>query len=437
MCELLEFFTIGYQMKLMKKAQLANQPYENALNEYRKLFIGELIKSYNKSELVDPKIRKYIFGVLSDDQSKSIAPGLEVDFIIESDGKTEILPVKHYINRLFGLIIKCYICWISCDSSGAFGYLEHYFNEGLGITIPTNNQYRKIRDRCPACGLFRHNSKKLSELNEKYAYIIDNEKKIILYRGRKSETILDKSDLFHIPFKQVYKVRNQRYSVTGQPLLYLTDSVEGLFNELGINDIEDSNKLYISLYLYNCQNNVNLFDLRANVDSLLNAENEDEFTMMFCKFVLSCICSFPNFRGRNQSFFVEEYVIPQLVTQLVKKCAYDGICYNSIYNSKQGVSSNKSVEYNNYVLFTSKYRADSSVDENLRNKFEVTTPVNISEICKSFGVVDVENAIKIFKQQFALVMERDSLRQSLIGDDLFICYEKDNGIINKYINKTD
>lgn len=127
-------------------------------------------------------------------------------------------------------------------------------------------------------------------------------------------------------------------------------------------------------------------------------EDSDVFRQYFCKFILSCACSFPNVRGRDKSYFVEEYVIPQLVTQLLTK-SFRGIHYNTINGYRDDENQNDENQddenqdeknqndknkylpnnYVNYAFFT-KQKSDEPVDEELRKRFIVDGPITVSRL---------------------------------------------------------
>lgn len=190
--------------------------------------------------------------------------------------------------------------------------------------------------------------------------------------------------MFHIPFMQAYKIRNQRFSITGQPLLYLTYSISGIFNELSIhNNMDEYEKLYIAQYRLKHDAAAwfdKIFDMTINAEDLEQAIDFEEFISSFCKFLLSCVCSFPNIRGRNNSYFVEEYVIHQLVTQLLNKSGFKGIRYSTINNNWHDKSDDQNDDYINYAFFTQKENADDPIDIKLRNRFIIDPPITVLEV---------------------------------------------------------
>lgn len=320
--------------------------YENAIVEYGKIFTANLIKCFeeekeNGNETYLYHNIKYVLDSIKRDSSQR-------RIIIDAE-PTDLKNVS-IITEMFLLIKEVYHRWISCDLSTSIKVLDYILDKKLKIA---NNLGFALPKTC------------------------------ILYRGRVAETQLNKADLFHIPFMQAYKIRNQRFSITGQPILYLTNSLYGIFNELSTHEKDEYEKLYITQYRLKPDTAAwfdKIFDLTINAEDLEQAIDLDEFVSVFYKFILSCVCSFPNTRGRNRSFFVEEYVLPQLVTQLLKKFGFKGVRYNTvnyIWNDTDGSQNN---EYINYAFFTQKDSANDSIDINLRSKFIIDSPITVLEV---------------------------------------------------------
>lgn len=150
----------------------------------------------------------------------------------------------------------------------------------------------------------------------------------------------------------------------------------GVFNELAIQIRDEYEKLHVVQYRIN-----NSFDKIADMTingNFAYIEDPVIFRQYFCKFILSCACSFPNIRGREKSYFVEEYVIPQLVTQLLTK-DFRGIRYNTINGYWDDENEHLSNNYVNYVIFT-KQKSDEPFDEDLRKRFKIDGPITLSRL---------------------------------------------------------
>ena len=68
--------------------------------------------------------------------------------------------------------------------------------------------------------------------------LLDCEKNIdkeqIYFKARNSNEVLTRWDMFHIPFNKRYLIGNQRYSLTGQPMLYIGSSVIDVAKEIDV-----------------------------------------------------------------------------------------------------------------------------------------------------------------------------------------------------------
>ena len=237
-----------------------------------------------------------------------------------------------------------------------------------------------------------------SELLNKYKLInfkceLSNE---VFFRCRESEIFISHWDMFHIPFNKRFLIRNQRYSLTGQPILYFSTSPYGAYKELGTYD-----NLRISSFILKASNILTIFENENKFEKLI-VDNSDTDTntitntminyellqdshniiSMFYLLILSSCCSFPR---RNvttdikDSKFVEEYVLPQILTATLKdKKLCDGIKYTSTKSYIDSLNNSptdiKTKLYSNYCIFTNyEYHDYTKIkdvyDRNLYNKF--------------------------------------------------------------------
>lgn len=88
------------------------------------------------------------------------------------------------ITEFFLLIREYYHYWTSCNLEIVFEHMKEFLYDKLNMDVNGANfcSYINNKDR--------------------------------LYRGRLSESSLDKVYKFHILFKQTYKIRNKRFSIT-------------------------------------------------------------------------------------------------------------------------------------------------------------------------------------------------------------------------------
>lgn len=384
-----DFFTYNYQSDLIHYAQMLDPSYEGALTEYWGIFTAHLIKCFeidgkegNSTKLYD-NVRIILDSVKKDESKQASTLSYE----------TQRLSI---ISEIFASIGSAYHCWTTCDLGTAIIIMNKLLNETVNITNISN-------------------------------YTLPSES--VLYRGRISEKQLDKADMFHIPFMQAYKIRNQRFSITGQPLLYLTDNVFGVFNELAIQTRDEYEKLHIVQYRMNNRFE-KIADMTINGD-FEHIEEHNIFRQYFCRFILSCACSFPNIRGRDKSYFVEEYVIPQLVTQLLTK-DFRGIRYNTINGCRDDENENSKNSYINYAFFT-KQKSNESVDEGLRKKFIVDGPITASKLdaynpSKNYSISEMA---EIICSHFSRVEDFYSLLSEIKNSDYYRGFKKEKQLLFK------
>ena len=197
---IIDFLHDSYQEGLRNLAQVQSETYEEAIEKYRDSFISEMILMRRKGNDINSINKK---------TSKVI------EFINE-------IPIEE-IEEFFNKVLSVYIMWI--DSKG---------KEAL-------KNFEDILD----------------SINYKqFKYDLSNN---ILFRGRQCESILTPFDMFHIPFNKRYLIGNQRYSLTGQPLLYLGFSVLDILAELDNNYYDYRN---IKLCAYKMKVGFNVLDLR-------------------------------------------------------------------------------------------------------------------------------------------------------------------------------
>ena len=224
----------------------------------------------------------------------------------------------------------------------------------------------------------------------------------IFFKARSSNQVLTRWDMFHIPFNKRYLIGNQRFSLTGQPMLYVGSSVLDVAEEIGIDKIADMKISYVQLP----QKGLKIFDLRNNLaeeyDNLLfSLLIETETTVFnetyFFKMILASVCSFQKRQDLKGYTFCEEYVLPQILAQILKEQKFDGIAYYSTkrYNEIKYNTSNdfEIMDYKeNIAIFTS-LNEDHVYDKELFDKITISVPVDIKKI-ENVTINDLEEIIK-------------------------------------------
>lgn len=274
------------QYKIRKGIQLRSDRFEHTLNKYKLSFIHKFNDNLNEN-LCD-----------NHDTPSNIIILNELKKINTSE-----------INDFFDELKKIYICWINSEPKKSITAFEELLNK-----------YKILESS--------------SNMNGK-----------VLFRGRKCESFLSHWDMFHIPFNRRFLIGNQRYSLVGQPILYLATSPYCVFKELDTTkDIKISS--FRLAYEKDSEKTLNFFNNSNNLNNLIEKKNT-EFTTLkidslihkdidttiikrtFFQFILYCCCSFTK-KNFTNSYFCEEYVLPQILAQIIKSSnKFDGIIFDS------------------------------------------------------------------------------------------------------------
>jgi len=243
-----------------------------------------------------------------------------------------------------------------------------------------------------------------------------------LYRGRISNTnyLFNREDMFHIPLNKRNLVKNQRFSLSGFPCLYLGETTFSCWEELERPDYGMTN--FVSL--------------KSNRDlRVLDLTYPYEITSIkdIVKISVIIACSL---KTNKEDDFKSEYILPQLILhRFIKqrnsnKSDSDGIAYHSIslYNVKErifqfqeDVASKELNRYISYVIPVS----DVDNKENVKEKYFCSQLVNLFNISES-----ISSNIRVFQK---------SLTNNIIPDN----FEKYKNLyqnscfadIDKYLEK--
>jgi hypothetical protein len=210
----------------------------------------------------------------------------------------------------------------------------------------------------------------------------------LLFRGRIATSSMDiKNPLeyFHIPFNQRTIVDNQRFNISGQPMLYLSNSVYSLTKELD----EDISNIAIAAFLPNFSkhySNIKVNEIKNNIFEYLveilpgicDVEAQIEFENLQIKPNLntivndvqrSILCEVLTFPTENKSKFVEEYVLPQIYTTLLIENGYNGVIFPSAKANNDIVGQCLYSRYNVNLAFFVHYSLTNNYDEILYDTF--------------------------------------------------------------------
>ena len=229
----------------------------------------------------------------------------------------------------------------------------------------------------------------------------------ITFRGRINNggAIVPTAEYFyHLPFDKINLVKNYRFSINGQPFIYLGASLPTVILELR-SDINVFNNVELSSWGVKPNQNLTMYDISNSLFDLINLNiipivedgipincttndvtpNQGTFVTEFKKFIVSQFCTFEKRAIGNQTF-IEQYVIPQLLTEQIRNCQaihYDGIIFPSTQYlnrvSENGTSTHYGLFKNNIALFT-RYSPADEYDSEVIDKFHVTPINKVSQI---------------------------------------------------------
>lgn len=212
----------------------------------------------------------------------------------------------------------------------------------------------------------------------------------LLFRARvKGE--FDKSDVkqyFHIPFSKRHIVGNQRFSVTGQPMLYFGSSVlairkemEREIKELCIAAFLPTSSVYYNSKVFSLTNHLGdcienslpgIFSADCNLsyDDKNHSPNRETILSDIHRTVLMHLCTFPvEFDGA----FVSEYAIPQMLTTALLENGYAGIVFPSTKDYSELDGNHRFSSYHINIGIFVPYDEKNDINESLLSTFTIFT----------------------------------------------------------------
>jgi hypothetical protein len=234
-----------------------------------------------------------------------------------------------------------------------------------------------------------------------------------------------KDGMLHIPFDKRHCISNQRYSLPGQPLLYLGLSIVDVVCELQGDPLKIDNYSFSYFWLKQPQS-VRILDignslqhfiwnsLRPIIDAgsqiqvamvrgemPLSSPSSPLFREKFITFVIAAMCSFRRVTVTNDDKFAPEYVLPQLLAHWARKTGYDGIRYTStrIDGAKWQMSGYLKLNRyrENLALFTRFNTASNDTHDNqLLQRFEISDPIQLGAVPSV-----TKSAIDILRREIA------------------------------------
>jgi hypothetical protein len=188
------------------------------------------------------------------------------------------------------------------------------------------------------------------------------------YRMRKELDIVDEKGFHHLPTDKRYKCRSERFSIAGYPCFYLGYSKKDCFVEIN----KTGSMIALSL---NDKGALKVFDLTFS-EAQENGKELKKYLKVF-PLIASCYVVTLNSVDKDEAYFREEYVIPQMLTSYLKyKGKFDGICYYSVRNDFMDCLGRGENDYRNLVLFPHLSTSDE-YDQELMNLFHWYKPFNV------------------------------------------------------------
>lgn len=354
------FLKDNYQYSLRKNAMFRSDRIEHTIDRYKYLFVDNFKNSLHSfCELHNNETNFEINNILAE---------IEIGNVI----------------NFFNVLRNVYITWIDAQIGPSIERLQSLLKD-----------YRILGDK----------------------NIIQSD---IFFRGRISTNFISHWDMFHIPFNKRYLIQNQRYSLTGQPILYLSSSPHTVIRELGTPvDVRISTFRLDSAVSFNVYENINKFNdvivegdslsPKASADFMVNSNLIGEsysIVSYFYKMILASCCSFERRDDTRNSSFSEEYVLPQVLTLVLKQNNYDGVKYTSTkaYTDSDITKHTRLINilYSNICLFTN-YTEEQSIDiknvydRQLYNKFILSAPIKYNEIIPE-GFYLIDDTLKLIDE---------------------------------------
>lgn len=350
------FLSDYYQNDLKRKAQFDQCRFENALDNYKNLFISEIHRLTNVKRC---ECKHHFI---------PLANKLVSDLAVDVNGNIK------YIESLFNEIISIYLAFAKANHIQAHKYLVEYLKKCTGYSVSNSHDF------CKPLFRIRHKPN-------------DNS----LYDP------FDENEYFHIPFSKRHLVGNQRYSISGLPMCYLASNLQTALNEIE-KDIDDVN---IALFMprYSDFYHMGVFDvtnaLFENLRVSINMINSgsilyynDRFDnclkkrikCLLAEYVLYQVLQFP-VNPDNKGTFIAEYVLPQLLMEEVQKNSkWVGVKYQSTKSIRDNTGITDFINNENYC-FVVPYEANGDYSETFKEQFFIvletkTRKAHIAEIRK-------------------------------------------------------
>lgn len=176
----------------------------------------------------------------------------------------------------------------------------------------------------------------ITELKENCIYEIDESTDF--YRLRNEDGLTSKSDFMHVPFDKLHLCNSMRFSMPGEPCLYLGYTKDVCRKEL-------AKPTGGSMGHFKTKEELKVVDLtlyeQKDTDTKIKTKTIDMFKLW--PILAACYVA-----PEETANFKEEYVFPQIIMKLIKDPNIDGIRY---YTCRNRNLDPMSTDYMNVALF--------------------------------------------------------------------------------------
>lgn len=256
-------------------------------------------------------------------------------------------------------------------------------------------------------------------LTSHYEDFSSNKKgKFKLFRLRQSESeLLDRNEMFHIPFTKRHLVANQRYSIAGLPCLYLGTSIYVSWLELNRPNLST---IFISGY--KLKSTIRVLDLAYDLNLIIEdfankVIDRGKFVNKLLLWPLVMACSFQ--KKYPIASFHEEYIIPG---QLLEWITIENVDIKGLKYLSTKIASPKKYERGiNYVFPPDDQNDNINYCSELQRKFILTKPLSwdILNVLPQAEVIALGTAIRAESLEEALLNIYDGSKFGFVEEQVY------------------